>query len=197
MMPRDGTRSFAAGSALVILLAGCAAKKTGVQSGADLSQIRRISVAPFDGPGGQAAADEFARQLVKTGLEVTDAKHPGGVILRGTVTEYQADHTAMVFLGNTSLVMAGGQTIVIHNPVVSVNSPHVVLEGSPIGASAQVASVSASVGVEARLVEASTGRAVWADRGSYEGLDLSSALEAVVSSLARSLAHVLPAKRLS
>jgi TolB-like protein len=103
----------------------------------------------------------------------------------------------MVFLGNTSLVMAGGQTVVIHNPVVSVNSPHVVLEGSALGANAQVASVSASVGVEARLVEASTGRVVWVGRGSYEGLDLLSALEAVVGSLSRSLARVLPNKRFS
>ena len=43
---------------------------------------------PFDGPGGSAATDEFVRELVGTGLAVSDAKHPGDVILRGTVTEH-------------------------------------------------------------------------------------------------------------
>src|SRR5260370_7398234 len=48
----------------------------------DFSKVRRISVVPFEGLGGPAATDEFIRSLVGTGVEVSDAHHPGDAILR-------------------------------------------------------------------------------------------------------------------
>src|SRR5438552_3885916 len=64
------------------LLAGaCAAPRKMAEPGFDFSQVRRISVVPFEGAGGPAATDEFVRALVGSGIEVADAHHPGDVIL--------------------------------------------------------------------------------------------------------------------
>src|SRR5713101_4267694 len=84
----------------LIFWAGCAGKQVIVNPAFDFSKVRRISVAPFGGPGGAAATDEVVKELVQTGLEVTDAKHPGDVILQGSVTEYKPNMQLMVFIGN-------------------------------------------------------------------------------------------------
>ena len=57
---------------------------------------------------------------------------------------------------------------------------------------AQVASVSAMVGVTVRLTDASNGRLLWSDHCEYEGFDLPGAIQPVVASLVRSLSLVLP-----
>ena len=50
----------------------------------------------------------------------------------------------------------------------------------------------ATVGIQARLTDRSTHQIVWADSYSYEGLDLPTALGAVVGTLTRSLRRAFP-----
>jgi hypothetical protein len=164
-----------------------------VKPGYNFAKIQRISVHPFEGPGGPAVTDEFVRQLVGTSLEVTDQKHSGDVILTGSVTDYKPTTKLMVFLGNTSVLTPGGQAVVVSNPVVSVGGSQVTPEGPALGLpNTQVVSVSATVGVIARLVDSSTGNIVWSDTYTYEGLDTTSALDAVIGSLLKSLGHFVP-----
>ncbi len=160
------------------MLSGCTEKQVAVIVPYDFSKVRRISVQPLDGPGGAAATDEFVKQLVGTGLEVTDSRHPGDVILKGSVIDYKSNNQLMVFLGGD-------------NPIVTPSS-QATPEAAAIGAhKAQVASVMAIVAIQARLLDASTHNIVWADSYSYEGLDLPSALGAVVGSLKQSLGRSL------
>ncbi len=166
-------------SSLLFLAAGCAPHRVVVNPVFDFSKIRRISVAPFDGPGGPAATDAFVKGLLETGIEVTDAKHPGDVILKGSVTEYKPTMQLMVFLGDDyPVIMAGAQ---------------VTPEAATLGAHrAQVASIIATVGIQAHVMDASTHNIVWADSYSYEGLDLPTALGATVGALTRSLKRAVP-----
>jgi hypothetical protein len=165
---------------LCLLMSACATRPLTIATPAfDFSKVKRISVAGFSGPGGPAATDEFVRQLLGTGIEVTDAHHPGNVILQGAVMEYKANNQLMVFLGDD-------------NPIVSPG-----VQGTPDEAAASahrspIASVVASVGIQARLVDTSSHHILWADSYSYEGLDLPAALGAVVGSLTGSLARVIP-----
>src|ERR1017187_7497210 len=76
-----------------LALCACATKPKLVNSSADFSKIHKISVVPFEGTGGREATDEFVRQLLAGGLEVTDDKHPGDAVLKGTVTSYNPAHT--------------------------------------------------------------------------------------------------------
>ena len=181
---------------LSLIWTGCAPSRTVVKPGVDLSKIRRISVIPFEGPGGREVTDEFVRQLVGTGIEVTDAKHAGDGVLKGTVLEFKPATTQMVFLGNTTLVTAGGQTAVVNNPILSSESSHASPEGTAMGLqNAQVASVSASVGVSAALLETSSGSPLWSGAFTYEGLDVQGALRVVVGALTQSLSGRVPQMR--
>jgi len=150
-------------------------------------------VTPFEGAGGQEVADEFVRELVRTGLEVTDAQHPGDAILGGIVTEYKPNSTLMVFLGKTTLIAPGGQSVVLNNPIVSPGASQAVPESNEAGAqTAQVAAVSAVVGVTARLTDAASGKILWSGSYAYEGFDLHGALQPVVAFMMQSLARFLP-----
>jgi len=112
----------------------------------DMSKVRRISVIPFDGPGGTAASDEFVKTLLAAGREVTDAHHSGDAILKGTVTEYKATNQLTVFLGNTSLLNQAGQTVVVDNPVVSRSGAPMTPEGTALSTHrTEVVSLVASV----------------------------------------------------
>ncbi len=163
----------------VMLASGCATQQVVVNTAFDFSKVRRISVQPFEGPGGAAATDEFVKQLVGTGLEVTDARHPGELILKGSVMDYKSNNQLMVFLGGD-------------NPIVT-SSAQVTPEEAAAGAhKTQVASVMASVAIQVRLMEASSRTIVWADSYSYEGLDLAAALQAVVGALKQSMGRPLP-----
>jgi hypothetical protein len=179
-----GSRKFVIHGSLLtaycwLVLNGCAPHRVVVNPAFDFSKVRRISVAPFDGPGGAVATDEFVKELVETGIEVTDAKHAGDVILRGMVTEYKPNMQLMVFLGDD-------------NPVITAGA-QVTPEAAALGAHrAQVASVISTVGIQARLMDASTHSIVWADSFSYEGLDLPTALDATIGALTRSLKRAVP-----
>lgn len=169
------------GAASLWIAAGCVHRPAVVTHPAafDYSKVRQIAVAPFEGPGGQAASDEFVRQVLGTGMGVTDASHAHGLILRGVVTEYKSNNQLMVFLGGD-------------NPVLTP-STQVTPEEMAAGAhKVQVASVVASVGIQARLMDLATKRTIWSDSYVYEGLDLPTALTAVVNMLKHSMAHVLP-----
>jgi len=167
---------------------GCAAHRPVVKPPLDPSKIRRISVIPFEGPGGSAASDEFVRMLLGTGREVTDARHPGDAILKGTVTEYKSNNQLTVFLGNTPLMTPGNQAAVVDNPVVSRSGSQLTPEGpSQSVRHTEVVSLVASVGIRAHLIDSSTKIEVWTGDYSYEGLDLPTALHALADMMTRSM----------
>jgi TolB-like protein len=178
---------------VALALGACATKHPMAAAGTEFSKIRRVSVVPFEGTGGREVTDEFVRRLVLTGLEVTDARHPGDAILGGSVTDYKANRTLMVFLGKTTVIAPGGQPFVMNNPILAPGASQGAPESLVAGAqNAQVASVGAEVSVTASLTDASNGRLLWSGRYAYEGFDMDGALQPVVASLIRSLSSVVP-----
>lgn len=176
-----------------LALAACAARASGIKPGVDLSKIRKVSVSSFDGAGGREVADEFVRQLLSAGLEVTDGQHPGDAILKGTVTNYMPARTLMVFLGKTTVLVPGGAPVTENNPILSPGAAQAVPESTAAGASnAQIASVSAEVSVAARLTDFSSGATLWSGSYSYEAFDMPAAVHAVIGVLTQSLGQALP-----
>jgi hypothetical protein len=172
-------------------LCACATKQKPIKSVADFSRIHKISVVPFEGTGGREVTDEFVRQLLALGLEVTDSQHPGDAVLKGAVEDYKPAHTLMVFLGKTTVLVPGGQPVTVNNPILSPGTAQVTPNAAAGTRNAQVASVSAMVGVEAQLTEASSGAALWSGTYSYEAMDMPGAIQAVVGALAQSLGRLL------
>ncbi|MFA5975474.1 MAG: hypothetical protein WC859_04835 [Elusimicrobiota bacterium] len=179
-----------------LLFSGCAAHHR-VQLTAKPLVIRRIAVAPFRGTGGAAATDEFIRQFLRTGVKVMKQNKDADAILSGGVTEYRPDNKLTVFLSSSSRVNASGQTVAVSNPIVSLSGNPVMVEGTSFSQPGiQMIAVNASVGVSARITNAVTGAELWSGDYTYEGIDPSAALSAVVRLLVQSMGRVLsPADR--
>ncbi len=167
-----------------------------VKQGYDFSKIRRVAIQNFGGSGGEPIKNEFVRQLVGSSLSISEQRKGADVVLMGAVTDYKPGDKLMVFVGESRSLTPSGQTVVVTNPVVTLSGTQVTPQGAALGLpDTQILSVSASVGVIARLVDAQTGDVVWSDTYSYEGLDIQSAMQAVVSSLVKSISRVVPAAK--
>lgn len=166
---------------------GCATKVV-VKPGFDFSKIHRVAVLPFEGPGGPTVTNEFVRQLLASGLDVADRARGVDAVLSGTVIDYRPNNPLMVFLGLASIPVPGSQPVVVTNPVVSAGGIQVTPKGTAFGLpNAQMVTVNVSVGIHARLSDSASGRAVWAQDYSYEALDAQGAIQAVASTLVKSL----------
>lgn len=151
---------------------------------------------PFEGNGGSAIANEFIRQLLAEGFEISDRAQGVDAVLSGAVTTYKPGEKLMVVLGHTSMVNATGQTVDVANPIISLNSSPVTSESPAFGVpNAQIVAVSASVEVIAKLTHVASGNVVWGDEFSYEALDMKDAVQAVVDELVKSLRRAIPGTR--
>ena len=157
-----------------------------------MSKIHRVAVLPFEGNGGPAVTNEFIRQLLAAGFEVSDRAPGADAVLSGVVTVYKPGEKLMVVLGHTSTVNAAGQTVDVANPVVSLNGSQVTSKSPAFGVpSSQIVAVDASVEVTAKLTHSASGNIIWGDEFSYEELDVQGAVQAVVDSLVSSLHRVM------
>jgi hypothetical protein len=178
---------------ILLVFAGCVTQQVVENTTYDYSKIKRISVVTFDGPGGAAVTDEVVKALLATGIEVTDAHHPGDAILRGTVSEYKSANQLSVFLGNTTLLTAGGQTITVDDPVVSLaESQAAPQETTPSAHHPQIASLIASAGVFVNLIDSSSKKILWGGSFAYDSLSMPEAVHAIADMMTASMAKALP-----
>jgi hypothetical protein len=63
--------------AIACLLGACAPRAAVVthKPAFDFAKIHRVAVAPFEGSGGPALTAEFVRQLLASGLQVSESRH--------------------------------------------------------------------------------------------------------------------------
>jgi hypothetical protein len=180
--------------AILLFLSGCVTKPVVVQAPTPPKpKIRRIAVAPIKGNAGPQISNELVRQLVAAGVHVSEKAESADAVLTASIIDYRPASKTLVFLGEMSSVTPGGQAQTISNPVVSFTNSQALTEGPALSLkNTQIVSVSATVGVSARLVESSTGNPVWADESTYEALDVAGALQAVASNLTKSLERAVP-----
>ncbi len=186
---------FPLAGALVLMFSfvSCAPNRAALQPEYDYQKVHKICVLPFQGAGGPVTFNEFVREMAGTGIEVINSPVGADAILQGNVTEYKDNTQLIVFLGNTSLVTPGGQTVVVNNPMVSVNGSQATPDGTVPGVrNPQVISIMSTVAVDAHLLDAVTHKVLWTAHDSYEGLDLQGALRVVVETMTQSMAKTIP-----
>jgi cytochrome c biogenesis protein ResB len=182
---------------VLLILVGCAPTRVAYKTEYDFSRIRSVGVVSFTSEKagvGTIVRDEFVRQLVSRGIEVKmfeklEEIKEVDVALTGTVTQYLPDRKYLVYLGPET----AEQTIYVSQPI-EVGSANVYGWGGAFGVEgeSQILLTNATVGVSAQIVDLATGEVVWANSYSYEGLDIQSTTERVVSYLLRSLEKVWP-----
>ncbi|MFA6031028.1 MAG: CsgG/HfaB family protein [Elusimicrobiota bacterium] len=194
--------------AVFLLLAACAGPDVSFSPRFRDARVRRVALAGFEGPGGGAAADFLAHELLKAGADVVErgrleavlaeqrlgasgALDPATVrkagrilgvdaVLVGSVTQYSPPQSYYVM--NSSSAAFIGQ------PVVAMGSGVYFTQAPAYGPSnANIITSAALVGLTARLVEVETGSILWSARQSWEGFDIDAAMSSIASSFARSL----------
>ena len=184
------------GFILAALVTGCAtpAPKP-VKEGYNFNHVRRIAIGAFDGNGANVVSQEFVRQLLATGLTITDQPKTADATLTATIVDYKSAAKSLVYLGVATIPGQNGQSTTMTNPMTSTPTGDGMSETSNISwPKTQVVAVNAEVGVIARLIDVRTGAAVWTRSYSYEALDIQVAVRVVAESLCQQLSQTLQRK---
>ena len=189
----------------------CAEPQVAVKRAFDFSSIRRVAVADFSGPGGDAAADHLVQALLADGADVVERRRldsllkeanlgAGGYLDAGTVREMgRILGVDAVFTGSVTAFSPARSYLVFPESAVEpalLGSPSVVSRGPAAGVpGSDVITSAATVGMTARMVDVETGSVLWSAHLSYEGIDVDSAMMRICRSFVRSLIPLWLGKR--
>ncbi|MFA5139352.1 MAG: CsgG/HfaB family protein [Elusimicrobiota bacterium] len=205
-----GPLGRAALAALLVLASGCMGPEVTFNKRYEFSRLRRVAVSRFDGPSGEAASDFLTHALLGSGADVVERSRLESLLAEQRLSGRGAlDPTTVkrigkilgvdgIFIGNVTkytpaqsyLVYTGSSTVVAP-PVTSMGEASRFSRTTASGApGTDILTSSAQVGLTARLVDVETGSVVWSAHQSYEGFDTDSAMSAISTAFARTLAHL-------
>ncbi len=199
-------------SVFCLFFTACATPDVAINPRADFTQIRRVAVASFSGPGGDVAADMMMQDLLKHGADVVERQRldallgeqqlasdkvldPNTIKKIGKVLGVDA-----LFLGTVasnvpsqSYLVTQGRRGNAYGNVTPVGSGH-ISRGAATGIPrTEVVTSAAQNSLIARLVDVESGSVLWSGRMSYEGYDNQSAMASITASFVKSLVPLWPA----
>ncbi|HAH07776.1 MAG TPA: hypothetical protein DCM05_14845 [Elusimicrobia bacterium] len=195
-------------AAALLLCAACSGPQVAFNPKFKDVKYRRVALAGFEGPAGEAASDILAHELLGSGADVVErgrlqsvlneqrlgasgALDPASVrkvgrllgvdaLMLGSVTQYAQPQSFLV-TGTSSAAFVGQPASSLGQGSVYTSAPALGTPGANILTSAAV------VGMTARLVDVETGSVVWSGRRTWEGFDVDSAMASIAHSFAKSL----------
>lgn len=193
------------------LLSACVTPKVAVNPRADFGAIKRVAVLSFNGPRGDLAADLMTQSLLEHGADVVERQRLDSVMREQSLTASSAfdPSTARqlgkllgvdaLFVGTVAESTPQSSYIVnqSENPrtttITPVSGGTVYSEGSVLGMpNSQLLSTTANVSLLSRMVDVQTGSVMWSASMSYEGFDISSAMNGITDAFIRSLSPIWP-----
>ncbi len=195
----------------LLLLSACATPNVAVNPRADFTAVKRVAVLSFGGQQGDLAADLMTQSLLARGADVVERQSLNAVMEEQRLTSSKAFDPATakrlgrllgvdaLFVGTVAESTPQASYIVsgADNPrrttVSQVSGGSVYSEGTVLGLpNSQLLSTTANVSLVSRMVDVQTGSVLWAASMSYEGFDVSSAMNGITEAFARSLAQIWP-----
>jgi hypothetical protein len=175
-----------------LFLSGCVTPRGAYDPSYDFTRVHTIAVGDFSASSkrhpnsGSSIANEFIKQLLREGYSVRDDNGEADVILVGSVNEYLPNKRYLVQHPRPD--EHGNVVVVEQSQTVTLSGNSVYNLGPAFGTDdSQILVSNATVGISAYLKDAKTGRIVWSNSISYEGLDLNAAMEGAVRNLVLSL----------
>lgn len=195
----------------LLLLSACATPNVAVNPRADFTAVKRVAVLSFGGQQGDLAADLMTQSLLARGADVVERQRLNAVMEEQRLTSSTAfdPSTAKqlgrllgvdaLFVGTvaestpqSSYIVSGAENA-RRATVERVSGGSVYSEGTVLGLpNSQLLSTTANVSLVSRMVDVQTGSVLWAASMSYEGFDVSSAMNGITEAFARSLAQIWP-----
>lgn len=190
---RGLSRGFAA-SALTLLLvsavliSGCATPRASYKAGYNFSSIRRIYVEEFKSVttfenSGAVVRDAFVSEFMRAGYSVTEDVSSADAIVGGSVRTYNPEKRYLIMLQKP------GEQRIVNQSLTEIPGSNLYSFGSAFGLKEdnQIIVSNAVVGISAALRDAGTREIVWSNDYTYEGLDISTALNGLVRYLIKTL----------
>jgi hypothetical protein len=181
-----------------LILSACASPRAVIKKDYDFASVKTVRVERFAADAqysnsGNAVQSAFIRQLLAKGYGVTVDGNADAVIC-GSITTYAPDKKYLIRLPEedrfhnkrdgryaqpviytSDITEISGSTMYDLGPAFGLNEPNKIMASN------------ATVGIYAYMVDSATDEIVWSDSYTYEGLDLSSALDGAVRYILRSL----------
>lgn len=178
----------------VVIFSSCSSERFAIKNGYDFSKVKRVAVMGFSSSdstsnSGDVVSDEFVLELLNRGYEVVERSKINTVLteqkmsLNGEVDSQNIKKIGgllgvdAIITGSVITYKADRNTTVIYNSTKDKNS----------STDMKVKITEAEVGLNARMIDISSGEVIWSGSDKYEAFELSDALSVVVSDLVNSL----------
>lgn len=150
-----------------------------------------VSDSLYESSGG-VVKNIFIKQLLENGYRVVlDEKADSDVTIEGSLTVFQPDKKYLIYSENNKSGRVNHAPVIYTNNIVEIGGSNVYDLGTAFGfdGTNRVIASNATVGITAYMIDTVTGEIIWSDSYTYEGLDLSSALNGAVRYILKTLPH--------
>lgn len=152
----------------------------------DFSKIKTAYVETSQGSN-NAIVNAIIKQLMIKGFNVktTDSANVD-IIVNCVVTEYQPSKKYLVRKPPEEHTRSARDIVIYNTDPIEISGSSVYDLGSAFGIDANIIASNATIGASLYIKDAKTGDVVWTNSYTYEGLDLSSAIDGVVRYILKS-----------
>ncbi|MCL1972171.1 MAG: LPS assembly lipoprotein LptE [Endomicrobia bacterium] len=181
-------------AAFFIFLTGCASNRAFIKQDFHFASIQTVRVGNFTPASGQpnsgsVVRSAFIRQLLERGYTIVTGDSEADAVIEGSVISFMPERRFLITTPDHR--SSGHNHIFIHgNDMVEIGGSNVYDLGPAFGlggGNSRIMASNATVGIAAHMIDTATGKIVWSNSQTFEGLDLISALNGAVRLLLRSL----------
>jgi hypothetical protein len=192
-------------SVFFVLLSSCVVHRAVIKQDYNFAAVKTVCVGNFADAqyenSGVAVQSSFVKALMARGFNVvTGNKIKADVLIEGSLTTFQPDKKYLVRMPQYER-RHRRHNIVYDNDIVEIGGSSMYDLGTAfgLGENNRIMVSNATVGINAYMVDTKTGEIVWSDSYTYEGLDLTAALNGAVRYIVRTIPmdNIIPANAVS
>ena len=173
---------------------GCVSSNAVYKQDYDFSKIKNVYVeSSSHSSQTQAIGDSIVKQLMSKGFNLKSSSADADIIVNYSITEYQPSKKYLIHKDEPYPYhepMHGPRhtnSVVVYNDPVEISGSSVYDLGTAFGVdNASVIASNATVGVSITIKDEKTNDIIWTNSYTYEGLDVTSAVDGVVRYILKS-----------
>ncbi len=184
-------------AALALFVSSCAVNRAVIRQDYNFAAIKTVRVGKFASEtvydnSGNVVQNAFMKNLMAKGYRVIiDPSVQADVVIEGSLTVYQPDKRYLVYTPDVKRMGRHNRRapMIYTSDVIEISGSNMYDLGTAfgLGENNRIMASNATVGIYAYMTDNQTGEVVWSDSYTYEGLDLTSALDGAVKYILRSI----------
>ena len=173
----------------LFVFTGCVSSNAVYKQDYDFSKIKNVYVESTSySAQTQAIGDSIIKQLMSKGFNLKTSSNDADIIVSYSITEYQPGKKYLIHKEDPfpqpphpAGMHGHGNSVVVYNDPVEISGSSVYDLGTAFGVdNATVIASNATVGVSLTIKDVATKDIIWTNSYTYEGLDLTSAVDGVI-----------------